>query len=263
MGHFKEVFIHNWYPGLGDQLCLLTAAREFARRNLDCRVHVEALSDVVNAYGDQLIFIGSSGRRIDCLPAQLQRLKDAGPYWNYLGTFLFQLGIQCHEPPELELPVVSVPEGLRSRECIAFQPYSNWAPNPSNGKEWLEELIAGCQEYRPEWPIIMVGSSETAKGLNASYDYLGGPLQMLRVISHAALVLTPRSASAHIAAGYRVPAAVWLPDDGENWHLNYPHWSHRRALFSMEPALCIEQCLKPMLLAKGLSTDVLISSAAR
>jgi ADP-heptose:LPS heptosyltransferase len=44
---------------------------------------------------------------------------------------------------------------------------------------------------------------------------------MLRMIRHARLVLCPRSASAHIAVGYGVPAVVWAPDDGENWHLNY------------------------------------------
>jgi hypothetical protein len=51
---------------------------------------------------------------------------------------------------------------------------------------------------------------------------------MLRVIQHAALVLTPRSASAHIAAAYQIPAFLWLPHDGENWHLDYPHWITRR-----------------------------------
>jgi hypothetical protein len=43
------------------------------------------------------------------------------------------------------------------------------------------------------------------------------------------MVLTPRSASAHVAAGYKKPAFVWVPDDGENWHLDYPEWPHGRA----------------------------------
>lgn len=65
-------------------------------------------------------------------------------------------------------------------------------------------------------------------------SYIGDEMNMLKIIRHAALVLTPRSASAHIAAGYGVKTVVWVPNDGENWHLDYPNWQHRRISATQE-----------------------------
>ena len=50
---------------------------------------------------------------------------------------------------------------------------------------------------------------------------------MLRVIQHAAFLLTPRSASANIAAAYRIPSILWVPNDGANWQLDYPGWDYK------------------------------------
>ena len=65
-------------------------------------------------------------------------------------------------------------------------------------------------------------------------SYLGDYIDVIRCVQHAALVLTPRSASAHIAAAYRIPSFCWLPEDGENWHLDYPSWNHHRFYFEPE-----------------------------
>jgi hypothetical protein len=77
-------------------------------------------------------------------------------------------------------------------------------------------------------PVVVVGKPSTPKNIRgADFDHLGSPIEMLRVIQHAAFMLTPRSASAHIASGYRVPSLIWVPDDGENWHLSYPGWDYK------------------------------------
>lgn len=74
-------------------------------------------------------------------------------------------------------------------------------------------------------PVFLAGRKGSGKGLlGIDTSFAGDELDMLRLIQNAALILTPRSATAHIAAGYGIPSIVWLPDDYLNWHLDYPNW---------------------------------------
>jgi hypothetical protein len=83
------------------------------------------------------------------------------------------------------------------------------------------------------FPIVCVGHWGKYQSKINNVEYIdGSPLELLRLIQHAAVVLTNRSAPAHIAAGYNVPSIVWTPGDDYDWHLNYPSWSHHRIQFA-------------------------------
>ncbi|WP_368153836.1 hypothetical protein [Aeromonas sp. s9] len=240
-----EIVIETGW-GLGDKLCALSAAREFARRNPNLSVYYNTLPSIVSAYGDDLVKLGSGAYPLPENYALFHREKDASPAANYLGCYYLGLGINFESNPGLELPTVSPCTGLTPGSYIALQPTANWAkPNLS-----LDDIKRIIQDS--PLPVVLTGNYITnnttdnisdedkqrfnqeliAAGANASY--IGDEMNMLKLIRHAALVLTPRSASAHIAAGYGVKTVVWVPNDGENWHLDYPNWQHIRVSAAQE-----------------------------
>lgn len=240
------VHLHMPYGSFGDQVCFLGAARIFALRHPRAKVYVDCLEDVVAAYGDDLLTSvnslppGAKPRRIVAAATDRHRVKHASPDRNYVGTYLASLGesVTAGGPgPYCHLPRLSTPPGLAHGRYIAFQPYSTFARNNADRDAYCQALLDACRAAFPDFPIYCIGRPDTRRDLKGlSYDYLGWPKDSLALIQHAALVLTPRSASAHIAAAYRIPTFIWVPGDGEDWHLDYPDWPHVRVSVDLSPA---------------------------
>lgn len=213
-----EIVVNALHGSLGDKLCALAATREYAKLHQDKRVLFSSIPDVVKAYGDDVVGLGH-GNGINIYPDTSRREK-----LNYLGLFLAALGMNVESKPRLDLPSVKHPEGLEGG-YLAFQPYSIYAKNPE--KDFIQAMI---DEARKKYRVIAVGSSSTPMDLDhVDYSFLSdSPVQMLGLIRHAAMVLSPRSASAHMAAGYMVKSFIWVPSDDQNWHLDYAFWNARK-----------------------------------
>lgn len=206
--------------GLGDKLCALSTAREYARRNPGLKVHFCQLPEVVEAFGDALLSSSDRGIAVPNNSDFFHREKHNSIAGNYLGCYYLGFGLEFHTPPALELPKLPQPCGLTNGQYVVLQPTANWA-QPNLSVAQLQTLIDASP-----LPVIVAGRRDTPRELHGvSYDHLGSELDMLKLVQHARLVITPRSATIHIAAAYRVPAVAWLPDDGENWHLDYPDWA--------------------------------------
>lgn len=217
-----RVQIEGYVSALGDRLCSLAAARAYAKANPNKEVFFDDLPNVVKAYGDELLTIGKCPDKIQAFPIKRQRQKGGSADINYLGTYLSEAGIRVAQdnPPRLELPNANAVPDIASPYCV-LQPYSTYAKNPS--KEFVQRLV---DIVKDKYKVIACGSESTPKDLqHVDYSFLSNDaMQMLQLICHATLVMSPRSASAHIAAAYSVPSFIWVPDDGENWHLDYPDW---------------------------------------
>lgn len=227
-------YLHMPHGSLGDQLCFITAARAYARTHSDRQVHVNVLQKVVAAYGDSLLGISTEGNSIQVDIEGRHRRKHESPDKTYVGTYFSALGLPVTSALAPELP--AVPAFANLKDYVALQPYSTFARNPSDYRKFVQHLIYGIKQAQPTLPIICVGHAGTSQDWDGlDYKYLGDELAVLRVIRHAKKVFTPRSASAHIAAGYRVPAFLWLCGDGEDWHLDYPNWDTKRVTVDIAP----------------------------
>jgi hypothetical protein len=220
-----EIRMPGW--GLGDRLCALSAARELARRRRDLTVHFNFVPRIVDAFNDDLVTAGH-GQTIDIARSETPYFfweKMAGVGVNYAGCYQLGLGMDFSDVPVLELPRLPARPGLEPKAYIVIQPRAEgmW------GKPHLRLFDLQRIIYSSPLPVILAGRPGSGLGLfGIERSYAGNELDMLQLIQHAALVLTPRSAGAHIAAAYGVPSIVWVPDDDLNWHLNYPDWPHRR-----------------------------------
>lgn len=208
----------------GDILCMMSAAHTFARLT-GHEVYLEQFKDVVECYDDGLLKHGKQGISISLDVGCYHRLKTGEEFKNYLGTFLKPLLPNLPLPTDFEFPAFAP----LPRRCL-IQPFSRTAANPS-----LEHVqaIVDCFSEETGEQLFAIGHPATERNLvGVDYSLLKeGIPDLMANISSAACVLTPRSASAHISAGYRVPTFLWLPDDGENWHLDYRCWSSVKCLF--------------------------------
>lgn len=234
-----EVVVETGW-GLGDKICAMSAAREFARRNKNLTVCFNGLYKIVPLYDDDIIHVGCGAFPLPENYFLFHREKESSPAGNYLGTYYLGLGMDFDELPRIELPDVPVLDGLIPGEYIALQPTSNWA-KPNLAIESLVEIINSAP-----LPVILTGwyvpvnSRDSAliaeselmnKQLldaGANGDFINDELSMLSIIRYARCAVTPRSATAHIASAYNVNSIILVPDDGENWHLDYPGWDHHR-----------------------------------
>lgn len=227
----EQVCLRTNYGYLGDQLCLISAARRYARDHADAEVFVDCIQDlvdVVGAYGDGLVKVGTAGRLIQCDPGSRQRSQWCqATDFNYLGTYITELGIKLESPPSVELP--QVPPLLSPEEpYICLQPRSATWGYPTKKEAVFASVVRAVRAVKPLWPIIVVGHTETPRDIpGVIFDFLGSPMSMLRLIRHSKFVITVRSVSAHIASAYGVPSIVFSPDDGEHWSLNYPKWDRK------------------------------------
>ena len=234
----SPVFLHSSIAGcLGDRIAFLSAARLWARRHPGCVVSVDTLHEIVIAFDDDLLRIGRIGIPIDANAALRHRRKKSSPDRNYVGTYYAALGGIVDQPPRIELPSFPCPGTLREGSYVALQPYSGYAQNPAESTLFVQGLVDTCRKELPKTPIICVGHPTTPQDVNGvDYEHLGESEQlMFSVIQHSRFVLSPRSASAHIASGYRKSAFLWLPEDGENWHLEYPDWPRQCVRIELSP----------------------------
>lgn len=231
--------------GAGDYVCLLSACREFTRRTGN-PVYTDTLPDVIASYLDPNLRFGKTGVRFMVSPKETHRIKEPGDYVNYYGTYLAAMGLlKKGDDPKLELPKF---EPMESYAII--QPFSVYAQNPST--EYLQAVVDGFQALTGV-TVYVVGKMDTPRVLkNVNYDLLAdGITNLMKIVQSASFVMSPRSLVAHLAAGYSRPSFVWVPEDGENWHLNYSDW--KRVLHSHgEGPIVAGEVLKFFLKAQGL-----------
>ena len=204
--------------GAGDYICLMSACREFMRRTGNT-VYTDNIPDVIAAYQDPNFLFGTKGVKFQLHMTDSHREKKPGDYVNYYGTFLAAMGLlRKGDVPKLELPKFE-PEESR----VLIQPISVFAKNPtlSYVQGMVDKFISLTGKK-----VYVVGRSDTPRVLkNVEYDLLeDGLTNLMRHVKSAEFVLSPRSLLAHLAAGYGTPSFVWEPEDGENWHLDYPDW---------------------------------------
>ena len=204
--------------GLGDKVCRISALRAWARAHPDKKVRLTdfSIKDIVEAYGDNLVQYGmGGGENLVC------RVFQEGRSW--LDSFYASVGLTPAAPPSPDLPKVYPWPGLDPKTYVVLQPKA-WAGS-NILRDQLLALIECCRKMGQK--VVVVGSSSWGMDMDLPWVeyHLGKPLKMLRIICHAKCVLTPRSASAHIAAAYRVPTVVWL--HGGEQHIAYPNWNHK------------------------------------
>jgi hypothetical protein len=153
------------------------------------------------------------------------RLKNGDGYSNYLGVYLAAMGVHPGTSPRLELPVF---EKTESRAII--QPFSNFAQNAP--LEYIQAIVDTFMGYTGS-PLYAVGKHDTPKTLRGvDYSLLSDSVtDVMKIVASSVFVLTCRSLTANLAAGYGRPAFVWCPNDGENWNLDYPDWPFEKCLF--------------------------------
>ena len=202
----------------GDHICMLSACREFIRRT-GHTVYTDSMPDVVAAYNDPKLLYGKKGLKFTLTVNDSHREKEPGDYINYYGTFLAAMGLICKgDVPKLELPKF---DPVKPR--VLIQQASLYAENPSSHYvQWLVDKFIKATGKK----VYAVGKASTPKVLkHVDYSLLqDGVTNIMRLVQSAEFVMTPRSLTAHLAAGYGRPSFVWVPGDGENWHLDYPDW---------------------------------------
>lgn len=247
-----ENIYRHVHGALGDTLCFFSAIRKLARfKQQTLRVYTQRrnllglFADDLLKYGDEILLpkhkiVFNIHPRED-FDIDENRSVPATEYCkNFVGVFMKAFHMDVGEAPTIEVP--DLPRLPRlPRQYIAFQPFSNFAPNPP-----IEFLNRVVERARRVLPIVLVGSPDTPAFPGTDNTFLGDEMSLLSTIQHAALVLCPRSASAHAASGYRTSACVWLPPRCKyNWHLNYPNWPSRRGDFDQLD--WFETVLDPML----------------
>lgn len=221
------------FGGLGDQLCLLAATRAWAERHSERRVLTTLLPELAAAYGDDVLrpVPRPEGEHRIVNAYWRARVRNRSPDRNYLGLYMAALGMEVEEPPRFQLPLLEPPSRLVAGGYVVVQPRAVTARNPDDLPTYVGRLVERVGVELPGWPIVAVGdpasTPRTIQGVD--YSFLGSVTDLLRVVGHAGVILTPRSASAHVAAAYGVPTLVWVPGDGEDWHLDYPCWPHAQA----------------------------------
>jgi hypothetical protein len=214
-----------WVPdqNLCDSLCAISAAREFARRHPNVEVQFPHLPEILRAYGDDLVRPGSAGYVVPVQPQEFLSEQSGSITGNYQGCYHLGLGMDFHVPPRPELPIIPPATGVSPRSFIVLHPgVEGLEPTPS--REQLEFIVRTAP-----LPVVCIRDARTSRTIKgADYFRPGSLLEVLRLIQHAALVLTSRNVFSHIAAAYDVPSIVWVPGDGLDWHIDYPDWNHRR-----------------------------------
>lgn len=209
----------------GDMVCFIAAAREFARRtgNIAC---VNFGRDLVEAYGDDNLRYGGEGVK---MPVAVDRLYDTTEqiYKNYMGMFYASMGIlRDDEIPRLELPPFEKTESI-----AIIQPFS--ISGISAPVEYVQSIVDTFKSHTGK-ELYVVGSPETPKILkNVNYELLRwGIVDVMKIVASSSFVLTIRSLTAHLAAGFQKPTFIWCPPDGKNWHLNYPDWECNAGIYN-------------------------------
>jgi ADP-heptose:LPS heptosyltransferase len=130
-----------------------------------------------------------------------------------------------------------------------LQPRSGFARNPD--VDYVRRVVEAAVDATAI-PVYAIGMRSPNDPIVDDSQMREDVPHLLSMIAHATFVLTPRSASAHVAAAYGVPSVVWVPRDGENWHLDYPNWNTRRLEdFGEDPAPAIREFLSTIVKASN------------
>jgi hypothetical protein len=233
----------NW--GLGDKLCLLSAARVYGRIHKNKELVDVDLPDVLRClWPDFVLFkheIYGHGPiepvvHLNKILVPMHRDKtDAVRALTYYGTYLKALNVFDYVRPHsaMDLPN-NTTTGCRSCEvCIAT--HSIFAPDAP--RVYIQRCIDTVYGVTDR-PLMFIGNRKPGEAPYEHVDYSRadqGIPALLHDIERAGLLLTPRSAPAHIAAAYNTPTFAWLPGDGEDWHLNYQPWYNVRLPYQVDP----------------------------
>lgn len=232
--NFEVLVPHDW--GFGDALCAMSTAREIARRHPDKRIHFQLLPELVAAYPDHLLTAEPGGYPLIEHSQAFHQERHASVALNYLGCTYLGFGLDFQQPPLLDLPPLPPPKGLTTGQYIVLQPFAKCA-KPNLNEQELQRIIDA-----QTLPVIMAGRKPADTQLqNIGFGFGETRADMLALIQHAAFVLSPRSASAHIAAAYHKKTIVWIPNDKFEWHLDYPGWPV--TLINREADDCVEQII--------------------
>jgi len=219
----KEFFVGEHLGHCGDNICCLSAAIEFAEK-IDGVVYVNFFKDVVEAYDHPRLKFGTRGVELHVMAADKHRNKHPGLFVNILGTYYSEFGLPIVDP-ELRLP-----DFVKCSSKVLLQPNSNYAYNPP--AKYVQDIV---NEFVRETgkTVYAIGNLKTPRVYeNVDYSLLRDDVPfMMRQVQNAICVLTPRSFSANLAAGYHIPAFMWSPEDGEDWHLNYKGWRGEKVNF--------------------------------
>jgi hypothetical protein len=198
----------------------LSAIKEYAKKTTQrIKVSNPELADVIAAYEDTTTSFGLGGKKVFCDNGS----KHFGR--NYFEAFRSSLGLPLGSLPRLDLPRLKPHPDYEPGSYIVVQPVGNsWVNLPEAS---LQELVDKCSKTSK---VVVVGNPKTPKTLKGVEYVLDHDIvAMLRLISYARAVLTPHSASAHIAAGYNVPALIWADlDVRHEMHFEYPGWNKIR-----------------------------------
>jgi hypothetical protein len=206
--------------GLGDKLCALSAIREYTKDTTHrIKISNPELADVIEAFDDKIVSFGLGGTKLSC---------DNGPKHfgrNYLEAFRSSLDLPLGSLPRLQLPNVPQHPDYLPGTYIVVQPVGKSWVNLSDAT--MQALVDKCAQYGK---VVVVGDTKTPKTLNGvEYVLDHNILVMLKLIKHAKAVLSPHSASAHIASGYCVPTLIWADLDVKHeMHYEYPGWNKVR-----------------------------------
>jgi hypothetical protein len=203
----------------------MSACREVIKRTGNT-VYVNFAQDVIEAYRDEKFRFGKQGWRWPTTPDSLFEIRDSGDlYKNYLGLFYASMGLLTDEPPALDLPTF---EPMESVPII--QPMARSAENPPT--PYVQMLVNIFYHMTGE-KLCVVGAPNCPHFLqNVRYEFLDwGISKVMKVVANSSFVITCRSLTAHLAAGYHKPTFLWYPNDGKEWHMNYPNWNCSKGTF--------------------------------
>ena len=220
------VRLYNEHYAAGDIVCLYSCCQTFIRAT-GHTVYVADHEDLVKAYNDDRFRYGNDGVYF-VVSAFNHRGKESLGHYNYLGTYMSAMGLLREPYPSLNLPTFDISSGVERKALI--QPFSSFAENPP--LEYVQGLVDTFIEHTG-MKLYVVGRSDTPRTLKGvDYSLLKDSISnTMEMVQNAVCVLTPRSLTAHLAAGYKVPCFVWCPSDGENWHLDYKNWLNKRIEF--------------------------------
>lgn len=202
--------------GMGDKLCGISVARQFARAHPSYKVYCDI--PISGWYRDGLVGYSAHGKyELWGIMHDLYiRNRNSLKFKNYYGFFLDYLGFECDGRP-LEMPSL-LPRDDYPSEYIVFHPLSVWAQSPPG--ELIEEALSIL--FGTGVPIVSVGNLDR-RWPGVDHRFNGKSIvQACRLIANSKAIVTARSGPAHIAPAYNVPVFCWNPNDGMDWHVNYP-----------------------------------------
>lgn len=234
---------HNF---LGDALAGASAAI-----HLDCEICNPPFNNLLMLYSDLKVIqdATSNGEYIGRVVNGHLAENDANHNFNYVGVMMAAAGELPVKPPVIISPSVELLPQLVGINYAVLQPICGTAHDSDlsisdleiivellKSKYGLATVISGKSKIiRPNGEVYLVPVN-----IDGAIYCFGDAINYLRVVSGAKLVLGATSAVAQIAAGYNVPAVIWMNQRRLNtlsWHWNYPGWDKILCLNTIEDVI--------------------------